>query len=176
LRWTSTTAGTEIGYYDMENNKLEVLEYDTPGNELYPTISPDGRWIAYVSTHEISPAIYVAPFPGPGQPIKVVSLDKEFIRRLYFPLWAPDMTALYYLSSLPDYEVWKVKVQVSESFSIEEPQCIFNGGISFYINGLDIHPAGDRFLAVQRGDAEIKENNSLQINAVVNWDQELEDN
>lgn len=38
----------------------------TPANEIYPAVSPDGRWIAYDSYESGSWEVYVRPFPGPG--------------------------------------------------------------------------------------------------------------
>ena len=38
----------------------------TPFNEMAPAISPDGRWLAYMSDESGTVQIYVRPFPGPG--------------------------------------------------------------------------------------------------------------
>jgi Tol biopolymer transport system component/predicted Ser/Thr protein kinase len=40
-------------------------------DELYPTFSPDGKWLSYVSTESGRGEIYVTPFPGPGSPSQV---------------------------------------------------------------------------------------------------------
>jgi len=34
--------------------------------ELYPSFSPDGRWMAYVSDESGTMEVYARPFPGPG--------------------------------------------------------------------------------------------------------------
>ena len=38
----------------------------TPASEWSPTLSPDGRWLAYTSTETGRPEIYVVPFPNAG--------------------------------------------------------------------------------------------------------------
>ena len=40
-------------------------------DEVYPTFSPDGKWLSYVSTESGRAELYVTPFPGPGSPSQV---------------------------------------------------------------------------------------------------------
>jgi len=49
-----------------------------------PSMSPDGRWVAYVSNESGRLEVYVRPFPGPGGRWQV-SLDGGSE-----PLWAPN--------------------------------------------------------------------------------------
>ena len=42
-----------------------------PASEIAPNISPDGRWILYVSDESGAWEIYAAAFPGPGSKIKI---------------------------------------------------------------------------------------------------------
>ena len=39
---------------------------ESQGGELFPALSPSGRWIAYESSQSGSPEVYVQPFPGDG--------------------------------------------------------------------------------------------------------------
>ena len=45
--------------------------FEAPFREAAPAISPDGKWVAYVSDESGAREIYVRPFPGPGAAIKV---------------------------------------------------------------------------------------------------------
>ena len=45
--------------------------FETPFREAAPAISPDGKWVAYVSDESGAKEIYVRPYPGPGAAIKV---------------------------------------------------------------------------------------------------------
>ena len=40
-------------------------------DEVFPTFSPDGKWLSYVSTESGRGELYVTPFPGPGSPSQV---------------------------------------------------------------------------------------------------------
>jgi eukaryotic-like serine/threonine-protein kinase len=40
-------------------------------DEGYPTFSPDGKWLSYVSNESGRAELYVTPFPGPGSPLQV---------------------------------------------------------------------------------------------------------
>ena len=118
----------------------------------------------------------MAPFPGPGQPTRV-TLGRSS-NDFNYPMWAPDMTALYYYTAIPDCELWEAKVQVTDNnFSFESAQSFFNGGSRFTGRGdVDIHPNGDRFLIKQRETAGDQEFIEPRIKVIVNWEQELEGN
>ncbi len=167
----------DIGYYDMVNSKVEMLDYyNSDDNESRTTISSDGKWVAYASNNSGQAAIYVAPFPGPGQPIRVTS--GRTTNDINYPVWAPDMTALYYRTTIPDYELWRINMRFSENdFTFEKAQSFFNGGNNF-VSGTDyeIHPSGDRFLIKQGEEAGTEEGIEPRIKVIVNWEQELERN
>ncbi len=40
-------------------------------DETFPTFSPDGKWLSYISTESGRAELYVMPFPGPGSPSQV---------------------------------------------------------------------------------------------------------
>lgn len=64
----------------------------TDADELSPRISPDGRWMAYVSAESGQDQVYVRPFPGAGGRT-LVSLNggRE-------PLWSRDGRTIFYSS------------------------------------------------------------------------------
>ena len=61
-----------------------------PYNVYMPAISPDGRWLAYVSTESGSDEVYVRPFPGTGPAMQVSEGGGVE------PLWAPGGHRLFY--------------------------------------------------------------------------------
>ncbi|MBN2396377.1 MAG: PD40 domain-containing protein [Candidatus Atribacteria bacterium] len=169
--------GSAIGFYDMMNRKTKILDYYNSAQWVfYPAISPDGEWVTYLSNYQGNVAAYVAPFPSHGQTIKV-SMPRSS-NETNFPVWSPDMTALYYRTYIPDFEIWKVKVGVSfDQFSYEPPQSIFNGGHRFprttNTANVEIHPDGDRFLLMQLISETQEEVIEPRIKVVVNWEDEL---
>jgi Tol biopolymer transport system component len=175
-----TSHGSAIGYYDMTNRKPKMLDYYNSSSWVYyPVISPDGKWVAYLQNVEGYIAVYVAPFPGPGRPILVSS--PRIGNETNYPVWSPDMTALYYRTHIPDYEIWKVKILISDDQIYFEPaQSIFNGGHRFSTeqttSNVEIHPDGDRFLLMQLESDTKEAVIEPRIKVIVNWEQELKNN
>jgi Tol biopolymer transport system component len=61
-----------------------------PANFYMPAVSPDGRWLAYVSAESGRDEVYVRPFPGPGAAVRVS--DNGGVE----PQWAPGGRRLFY--------------------------------------------------------------------------------
>jgi eukaryotic-like serine/threonine-protein kinase len=61
----------------------------TPADERSPELSPDGKWLAYVSDEAGTPALYVQPYPGPGPRVTVVNRAQE-------PAWSKNSNELFY--------------------------------------------------------------------------------
>jgi Tol biopolymer transport system component len=55
---------------DMESGKATPYRR-TPGQEQQGSISPDGKWLAYVSIEGAQPALYVQSFPDPSSKYQV---------------------------------------------------------------------------------------------------------
>ena len=64
----------------------------TPFYELYPTVSPDGRWMAYQSNESGQEEIYVQPFPKGGKPYRVSVAEG------YLPVWSADGRELFFIT------------------------------------------------------------------------------
>jgi serine/threonine-protein kinase len=62
----------------------------TAATETQPRLSPDGRWLAYVSNESGTAEVYVRPFPGPGGQLKISTAGGTG------PMWAPTGLTLYY--------------------------------------------------------------------------------
>jgi len=64
-------------------------------SEIMPRVSPDGHWVAFVSTESGLSQVVVQPFPGParGSPIQISSSGG------FEPVWAPDGRRLFYRSN-----------------------------------------------------------------------------
>jgi len=62
----------------------------TPANEAFPALSPDGRWLAYTSNASGREEVYVQPYPGPGKAIQVSSAGGRS------PAWNPQGGELFY--------------------------------------------------------------------------------
>jgi serine/threonine protein kinase/Tol biopolymer transport system component len=66
----------QIGSYGiwvlpMEGERKPRLFLESRFTLTHPEFSPDGRWIAYVSNESGSREVYVQPYPGPGEKIRI---------------------------------------------------------------------------------------------------------
>ncbi len=61
----------------------------TAADERFPELSPDGRWLAYVSDEAGTPTLYVQPYPGPGPRVTIAGGAQE-------PAWSKNSSELFY--------------------------------------------------------------------------------
>jgi hypothetical protein len=107
--WPVTAAGrAEIWSYAMGGGTLR-REIGGAGNFSAGAVSPDGRWVAYVSDESGGLQVYVRPFHRDGQPIRISPHGGGQ------PRWARDGRSLYYVSS----DAWITQVQVGQGDPIE---------------------------------------------------------
>ena len=59
-------------------------------DERQPALSPDGRWLAYVSNESGTDEVYLRAFPVPGDPVRISDGGGAG------PAWAPDGSAIFY--------------------------------------------------------------------------------
>jgi eukaryotic-like serine/threonine-protein kinase len=65
----------------------------TPAEEMMPSVSSDGKWLAYVSNESGRSEVYVRPMPGPGRRLQI-STDGGIE-----PVWSPNGRELFYRGS-----------------------------------------------------------------------------
>lgn len=79
-----------ISMFDTITGKVTPL-IDQPGSEQHSSeVSPDGKWIAYVSNETGRQEVWLEPLPLTGQRVQ---LTKNGGRH---PQWSPDGTQIYY--------------------------------------------------------------------------------
>ena len=76
----------------MEGDRKPKEFLATEFDELAARFSPDGRWVAYVSSESGRDEVYVRPFPGPGGRVLVSSGGGGE------PLWSRDGKRIFYRS------------------------------------------------------------------------------
>jgi serine/threonine-protein kinase len=134
-------------------------------------ISPDGRWMAYVSTEEGQFEIYVRPYPGVEKDRIKVSTNGGFDH-----LWSPDGKELYYRNG---EAVLAVSIETEHEFEAGRPRTLFHGPYSLFplYSAWDISPDGERFLMMKEytEDTSTGETMRPRINIVLNWFEELKD-
>jgi serine/threonine protein kinase len=129
-------------------------------NELWPAISPDGRWIAFAtfgnSNSREGTEVFVSPLATPG-PVRQVSIGGGVE-----PRWSPDGTQIYYRGTneqrggRADRGVYSVAFSVSESdpdrVTLARPLKLFNTPATYVsvtpVSSWDVAPDG-RFLFIK---------------------------
>jgi eukaryotic-like serine/threonine-protein kinase len=125
-------------------------------------LSPNGKWVAYVSNESGRAEVYVDSYPGLAEKV-AVSTDGG--RR---PRWSRDGRELFYRHS---DALMAVSVDTGASFHAGKPRRLFAGPYRGESQepAFDVSPDSRRFLMIKSDDAATLR----QINAVQNWFEEL---
>jgi serine/threonine-protein kinase len=144
-----------------------------PASEHSPTVSPDGRWLAYSSDESGDYEIYVRPFPDVDAGRSLVSTGGGI-----HPQWSRDGTELFYLVPRDsDVAMLAVPVEPGETFRPGAPTELFAGPY-FYaatVAAPDVYDvsANGRFLMIKEREAPDGVETQPEIVIVENWFEEL---
>jgi Tol biopolymer transport system component len=128
-------------------------------------LSPDGRWLAYVSNESGVSEVYVRPFPSVDSARFAISVagGQE-------PMWRRDGTELFFRNARGD--MFAVPVRTGPRFEPGTPKLLFSipgMALQEYHHAYDVHPDGKRFLMVPSGGAEAPD-----LHVIFNWRTELQ--
>jgi serine/threonine-protein kinase len=162
--WTVPIEATGNG---VEPGEPEVY-LQTPAFEVYPSFSPDGRWIAYSSNESGVWDVYVRPFPKGGAAVQVSRGGGRI------PKWAADGQRLYY--GTDDRHVMMATYSVVDGqFRSGEPRLwtpveLGDAGV---LPNFDLAPDGDHIAALMPAAAENRPSPS-HVTFVQNFFAEIE--
>lgn len=88
-------------------------------NQGWPQFSPDGRWVAYMSSESGRNEVYVQPYPGPGG-------EMDDLEGGAVPLWARSGREIFFRNG--DNKMMSVAVETQPSFKASTPRMLFQGG------------------------------------------------
>jgi Tol biopolymer transport system component len=117
--------------------------------EDYPAVSPDGRWLAYVSTESNRPEVYVRPLGGEGGKLLVSQNGGSE------PVWSRDGPELFYRSLGPrEPKLVAAAIETSPDLRVRSRTTLFD--ISEYETAVphanyDVMPDGQNFIFVRQG-------------------------
>jgi len=125
------------------------------------SLSPDGRWLAYVSAVTGEPEIWVRLYTSSGAPTRISH------RGGLEPVWSRDGHELYFLEGS---KMMAVKIETQPELRPQPPEVLFDGDY-FHRNRPSYDVASDgRFLMIQPMGNEQEEG---KIHLVLNWFEEL---
>ncbi len=139
-----------------------ALVADEQINESWPALSPDGRWLAYVSLETGEEQVYVRPFPNVTDARWLVSTDGGTQ-----PKWAKSGRELFYRSATP--EMVAVDILPGSTFTTGEHRALFEWG-DLDDDRWDVAPGDERFVFVR---SRLFEEGTSRLILVQNWFEEL---
>jgi Tol biopolymer transport system component len=142
-------------------------------DESSAELSPDGRYLAYVSNQSGQSEVYVQPFPGSGRR-ELISTDGGGQ-----PVWARNGRELFYRAPGPGpmMRMMVVDVKLSDVFTAGRPRVLWEAMGTRYPGGTggrtyDVAPDGQRFLMIQQKDSAPQTPPTFVV-LVQNWLDEL---
>ena len=143
----------------------------TDATEAFAQVSPDGRWMAYVSDESGQFEVYVRPFPNVDDARWRISRDGGL-----FPAWAPDGRELFFRSTAST-DLMGVTVETDPTFAAGNPEVVLvapnSVGRPLHGRSWDVSPDGERFLFVRERTPEDAPGDEPHLVFVEHWFEEL---
>lgn len=158
-------AGSHIFALPLDGERKSRRLLQGPAQERQPSLSPDGRWLAFSSTERPRQQVFVSDFPGFGSRHQVsIEGGRE-------PMWSRDGREIVYRFQ---GRMFAVPVDTTRGFSAGKPRMLFDGRYvvgGTDVVGLDYDLAPDgRFLMIKPGP---NEQAPPEFRVVLNWVDEL---
>ena len=127
-------------------DKKEFPVLNSQFDEQTPSLSPNGRWLAYYSDESGTGQIYVQSFSADGK----MGPDKKPVSTNggVYPVWRDDGNELFFVGGDGQMMAAKVKTDGAE-FEFEPPKPLFKTKMLAWVgnfNEFDVSPDGQRFL------------------------------
>ena len=152
----------DIFFVDLKGDRKLTKFLQGPASELSARLSPNGKWLAYVSDESGRYEVYVTAFPGPGGKWQVSSGGVDRVSSGLS--WSSDGKELYFSSA---DKIMAAPIQNTESFQFGTPQPLPMRTADLFGFAPGLTPA--RFLVLRR--AGPPEPSPIRI--VLNWTEAL---
>ena len=157
------STGTDVYVLPLFGDRKPFPIVKTPYSEGAPEISPDGRWLLYVSDESKKQQVYITPFPGGGSKWQVSVTDG------LAPKWRGDGKEIYYISYDGSFNAVDVTTTAT-NVKLGTPRKLFSGTLQALTYGsYDVTKDGKKFLL--NGSNPLMSNTPLVL--VTNWTEEL---
>ncbi len=147
------------------NGGMARLLVGTEHHETLGAVSPDGRWLAYVSDITGRPEIWVKAYANDDAPTRISQNGGTE------PVWSSAGAELFYLER---DRMMSVSVATGTGFRFQRPDALFEGGMVTYQGAFRHYDVGSdgRFVIVRSGSGG-EEPQTRTLVLVLNWVDEL---
>jgi Tol biopolymer transport system component len=157
----SQSGGGDVWALPLFGERKPFPVVQSSSNDVWGTLSLDGKWVAYESDESGRGEIYVVPFPGPGGKWQV-STGGGVV-----PIWRSDKELFY---TTPDSRVFATEFEAKGTdFAVGKSRELFSGRALGNITGLDVTRDNKRWLVA----VPVEESNSSPLILITNWTQTL---
>jgi serine/threonine-protein kinase len=155
---TSNTARDDIWLVHSDSLDKPRPFLTQPYRELSPRVSPDGRWLAYVSERTGRQEVYVQPIPRGGDEVPI-SLDGGFD-----PLWSRSGKELFYRTQT---HLMAATVSPGARLQVQRRDTLFTAGQRFRTGSpsFDVLPGDQEFIMLRSGEL----GNVFPLMVMTNW-------
>ena len=132
--------------------------------EMHPALSPDGRWLAYISDESGANEIYVRPFPETNGGRWQVSNGGGIA-----PVWSPDSKELYFIGG--SVQLIAAELRTTTAFEVVQLQTLFDVtgyNLDLFHQSFAVAPDGKSFLFARQRSSGVGSGRPTVI-LVRNW-------
>lgn len=167
LLFRDSNNGNDIGIlYLNDSNRVDMLA-NSSFFEAMAKVSPNGKYVAYVSRESGRREVYVRKLDGSGSKWQISTENADN------PRWNGDGTELYYMTN--DNKIKAVKVDTRDNFKAENPVELFELRFQYPLDisyAYDVSSDGQRFLV----NGRLTDADPGEIVVVQNWAEEFQEN
>jgi serine/threonine-protein kinase len=155
--------GSQEGVFDIFAGPLRAGRnirpvLNTAAYEGGARLSPDGRWLTYVSNESGRNEVYLRPFPGPGRRWQVSTEGGTQA------IWNPNGKEIFYRDG---NKMMVVEVSTTAGAVLSPPRLLFEQSYAFgsgiTMPNYDVTRDGQRFIMVK------DESTAARLSVVLNW-------
>jgi serine/threonine-protein kinase len=136
------TTGADIDLVALDSGRTRTQFVNSPAAEQSPRISPDGRWLAFMSNQSSKYEVYVRAISGP-EGVHQISTDGASE-----PAWAPDGRELFYRAGA---KIVSATIATTPDFAVVRRDALFDD--AFQVSGnytnYDVTRDGKEFVMVK---------------------------
>jgi Tol biopolymer transport system component len=163
IHFGDSARNMDIGFLPLDGTGVPLRFMPTSFTEADPKYSPDGRWIAYMTTESGRSQVCVAGSRGTTRKWQISTEDG------WLPRWRRDGREIFYLSSFP-VQIMVAEVDgTGEVFKVGAVRSLFPAQLRLRGSSYDVSRNGERiYLASTSSETE-----TPSFTLVLNWPAEL---